>query len=956
VKTILRQVNLVALFACVASAAPATPSQSFTGSFSTDADSPAFSFTISQSAPVTLRTYSYAGGTNAAGATIPGGGFDPTISLYDSLGNLIIGNRDGGCGNVAADSVTSFCWDSYLNVPLPAGTYSVVVTQSENLPNGPTLASSFVYAGQGTFTTPPTPAGLASPGFWDLFPGKRTGAYALDIISTALVVPPPAITPVPTLTFTSSGALGGFTPDATISGTFAATGGVGPYTFSSIGLPPGLSLNTATGAYSGTGGNPGFYSFSVVVTDAEAPAQTATLNVTYSVLGIITTALPQGSTTAPYSATVTATGGLGAYSFTASGLPSGLSISTGGAITGTPQNSGTFAVTVKVTSGGLSTSAALVLTVTPPVTQPLTVTSATLPPGTVSAPYPAAGLQATGGTPPYSWSVVGGVLPTGMSLSGNGSVTGTASLAATYGFTAKVTDSTGATATGTFTLVISPAPLTLSLGTFPTGVVNSSYPLQILTPLAAGGQAPYTFAVTTGNLPAGLTLSGQEVSGTPTTAGTFTFTVTVTDASGKSVTGNGSIVIIPAQPTLILSQSTVSFNLTAGAAGVPTPAQVTIRSSSVSTLLNYSFSVSPAVSWLDVNGGTGTPGSLTLAIDPTAPSLAASATPYSTAISVSCLSTQCAGLTQTILVSLLVTAPPAQLTLNSSLLSFSAFSANPVVSSQTLGLQNSGGGTINIGSITSGAPWLTVTGVPSTLTAGPGTSVLVTANPTGLSAGYYTTTLTVNSSAGIVSIPVTLLVTQALTMNVNPGGSQYSVPAGGSPGNSSGSFNVSASGTGTLSWSASLSPGANWVALNTASGTSTAASAGSVSYTLNSNIIAALAPATYFATITLSAPGVSDTQQQFQIVLTVTPASTPVNPVLSSAGLIFTSGPAGTTAAQSVLVYSSQNVATPYQASAVTTDGASWLAVSPATGSATAVSAAQSSVAVNVSGLAPGVY
>ena len=187
---------------------------------------------------MTVRTYSYAGGTNKAGTLIPAGGFDPTISLYDDGGNFIVGNRDGGCGNVAADAVTSFCWDSFLNVTLPAGVYTVVVTQSENLPNGPTLASSFVYAGQPNFTTPP---GAGSSGFWDLFPSKRTSAYALDVISSALVTPalPPPVNPPTPLSFTSSGALGGFVPAATISGTFAATGGSTPYVFRLLAFRPG---------------------------------------------------------------------------------------------------------------------------------------------------------------------------------------------------------------------------------------------------------------------------------------------------------------------------------------------------------------------------------------------------------------------------------------------------------------------------------------------------------------------------------------------------------------------------------------------------------------------------------------------------------------------------------------------------------------------------------------------
>jgi uncharacterized protein (TIGR03437 family) len=954
----LRAAILLGLSACLS--APAFgQSQSFAGNFSTDADNPGFSFTLNGTAPVVIRTYSYAGGTTAAGVPVPSGGFDPTISLYDNSGNFIVGNRDGGCSNVAADPVTSFCWDSYLNVTLPSGSYTVVITQSENLPNGPTLANSFVYAGQANFTTP---AGASSSGFWDLFPSKRTSAYALDVSSTALaipVVPPPVIPPPTPLSFTSSGALGGFVPAATISGTFAATGGSTPYKFSAIGLPAGLSLNSNTGAYSGTGGNPGVYNFTVQVADSESPVVTASLAVSYSVLGITTSGLPVGSTTSPYSASVAATGGTGPYTFSAMGLPGGLSISAAGAISGTTKATGTFTVVIQVASGGLSTSSSFQLIISPAATQPLVVTSATLPAGTVSVPYSSpTGLQASGGVPPYTWSPFGGVLPVGMSLSGSGDLQGTPSLAATYGFTAQVTDSTGARATGTFSLVVSPPALTFTLGTFPTGVVASEYPLQILSTSVAGGQSPYTYALTTGPLPGGLVLSGQEISGTPTASGTFPFVITVTDAAGKSMKASGSISIVPAQPTLILSDSTVSFSLTAGAGGVPTPAHVTIRSSVIGTQIPFAFVVSPAASWLNVTGGSTTPGALNLAIDPTAPSLAASATPYTTNISITCVpSTACGGLVQNIAVALTVTAPPPLLTLSSSLLSFAAYDSNPVSSVQSLGLQNSGGGTIDIASVTAGASWLTVSGVPSTLTAGPAVAINVTANPSGLSAGYYQTTLTVNSSSGSATIPATLLVAQSLTMTVNPSGAQFSAPAGSSPGSTSGSFNVSAAGTGTVNWSAVLAPGANWVTLNTPSGTSTTASAGTVSYSLNPGVITALAPATYFATIDVSATGVADPLQQFQIVLNVTAANTTATPVLSSAGLIFIANVNGAVAAQNIQVFASAGQAiTQYQASASTSDGTSWLAVTPSTGSATVVGAAPSSVSVNVTGLAPGVY
>ena len=158
---------------------PAFPANfSFTGTLNQDADTRQFNFSLAQPATVTLRTYSYAGGVNAAGMQIPGGGFDPTLSVFDANGNLFVTNRDGGCPTVASDSVTGFCFDSDISQTFPAGTWQVVLSESENLANGPTLADSFVYAGAGDFTADP---GTNNPGFWDFYPNKRTPNFSLDI-------------------------------------------------------------------------------------------------------------------------------------------------------------------------------------------------------------------------------------------------------------------------------------------------------------------------------------------------------------------------------------------------------------------------------------------------------------------------------------------------------------------------------------------------------------------------------------------------------------------------------------------------------------------------------------------------------------------------------------------------------------------------------------------------------
>jgi uncharacterized protein (TIGR03437 family) len=152
---------------------------SFIGAFAQDDERRQFTFTLVQPGTVLVRTWSYAGGVNSAGARIEGGGFDPSLSLFDSTGLLLATNHDGGCNKVAADRVTNWCWDAFIAAPLPGGTYQVVLTESENTPHGPYLADPFVYDGAGNFTAAP---GITAPaGFWDLSPNRRNNSYALDI-------------------------------------------------------------------------------------------------------------------------------------------------------------------------------------------------------------------------------------------------------------------------------------------------------------------------------------------------------------------------------------------------------------------------------------------------------------------------------------------------------------------------------------------------------------------------------------------------------------------------------------------------------------------------------------------------------------------------------------------------------------------------------------------------------
>src|SRR5260370_10805882 len=164
-------------------------------------------------------------------------------------------------------------------------------------------------------------------------------------------------------------------------------------------------------------------------------------------------------------------------------------------------------------------------------TSTLAISTTSLSQATAGTPYTAT-LAATGGTPAYTWSIAGGQLPAGLNLSAStGIISGTPTGSGAFSLTAKVADSASPAqkTSATISLVVAPASLTITSSTLPSGTHGTSYSSALQ---ASGGTAPYTWSVTSGSLPAGLTLSSTTgiVSGTPTATGASSFTATVADS------------------------------------------------------------------------------------------------------------------------------------------------------------------------------------------------------------------------------------------------------------------------------------------------------------------------------------------------------------------------------------------------------------------------------------------
>ncbi|HUP62400.1 MAG TPA: ice-binding family protein [Thermoanaerobaculia bacterium] len=181
----------------------------------------------------------------------------------------------------------------------------------------------------------------------------------------------------------------------------------------------------------------------------------------------------------------------------------------------------------------------------------VTVNPATLPNGTVGTVYNQT-VSGSGGAAPYTFAVTSGALPSGLVLDlATGEITGTPLTAGTFDFTITATDSNGCPGSRPYTIVIAALGcpvITLSPATLPAGELGVFYDETIV---ASGGTGPYTFSVTSGTLPNGLTLGATTgaITGTPTAPGLFTFTIQATDANDCLGSRPYSIAIAPATAT-----------------------------------------------------------------------------------------------------------------------------------------------------------------------------------------------------------------------------------------------------------------------------------------------------------------------------------------------------------------------------------------------------------------------
>jgi hypothetical protein len=446
------------------------------------------------------------------------------------------------------------------------------------------------------------------------YPTPQTNTETFSLLVTTLITP----TTGTVLTNAKKGSA--ITPT-----TFAASGGTSPYTWSHIGgaLPAGVTFNPTTATLSGTPTEAGDFSFTLhladsignVTGDSANPDKTFVLHVS-DTLAVATTTLPSASLNAPYSATLSTTGGLKpvTWSLASGSLPAGISLdATTGQFSGTPTSTVTANFTVGATDSD-SPAQTATQEYTFPVTSTMTIVETSLPTGRISTSY-STNVHVQAGTAPYNWSISSGSLPPGFTLApGTGSVAISGTTPASAGdvtFTLQVTDSsaTPQTANRQFTMTTLPN-LTITTTALPSATTGLPYTQTVAV---TGGQSPYTYTISSGSLPQGFFINSVSgvISGTLSSSSQgSTFTVKVTDSGVPSASVTKTFVIAALVGITVSKSEAAAGTVTSYPAGIDCDASCSTATSSFVTGVTVTLTAAPAAgyhlsSWSGCDSATG---------------------------------------------------------------------------------------------------------------------------------------------------------------------------------------------------------------------------------------------------------------------------------------------------------------------------------------------------------------
>ena len=285
-----------------------------------------------------------------------------------------------------------------------------------------------------------------------------------------------------------------------------------------------------------------------------APITDLSVVATFSVL-INPPALPDGAAGAPYEQILTPAAGTPPFTFSLQSgtLPPNFTLSGDGVVSGTSPVLGIFNFTVRVTNeDGLDGTRPYSLTIGCPV---ITLSATAFPGGAIGSTYPPTMLTQTGGVGAVMFSLTGGALPNGMSLSSAGTVSGTPTATGTFNFTATATDANGCTGSNGYSLTISPnTPPTISvIGTATTGR-NTPVTVSFTVADAETGAALVTVSGTStnqtlvpnANLIFGGSGANRTLTITPVNSQIGSTMITVTASDGGLSSGSSFTLNVPA--------------------------------------------------------------------------------------------------------------------------------------------------------------------------------------------------------------------------------------------------------------------------------------------------------------------------------------------------------------------------------------------------------------------------
>lgn len=334
------------------------------------------------------------------------------------------------------------------------------------------------------------------------------------------------------------------------SSNLTLSGGVGPYTWSILSgiLPDGLTINSSTGRISGTISNIATsQTFQIKVIDSlgvfTTSFQTISIQTIIHIVGLYDN---QAENAVAYDSTLSTSGGTTPFNWSvpSGDFPAGLIINSATSeITGSPTTPGEYIFNVLVVDS-FSTSD---ITSQIIIVADALAFSGSLPSGVTNAPY-SAGLTISNGVSPFVWSIVTGSLPAGLTInSSTGIISGTPTASGSFSITIQIEDALAVTQTSNQGFdIFSDFE---SYGILLQAELTASYSNGLST---VNGTGPYTWSITSGSLPSGLSLNTTTgvISGTPTASGNFSITLHVSDSASHTF-DNNQILIVNIAPTLI---------------------------------------------------------------------------------------------------------------------------------------------------------------------------------------------------------------------------------------------------------------------------------------------------------------------------------------------------------------------------------------------------------------------